>query len=367
MRVVHVYKDVYPPVAGGIEKHIDGLRRAMPNVTSHVLVCAGARRTSRARVGTGLEVRVAEAGPRVLSVPLAPSFPLWLRRLEADLVHVHMPNPTGEAAALVAGGGRPLVVSYHADIVRQAPLMPLYRPLASACLDRAAAVVVGSRRLLETSPLLAPRSQRARVVPYAVDVERYRPDAVGDAERDILRRRFGTPFVLFVGRLVYYKGLEDLVNAARGLNASVVIVGSGPLEGRLRALSAELPNVHLPGAVSEERLRHHLAAADCFVMPSTSRAESFGVATLEAQAMGVPAVVTDVGTGTVEAIEPGKTGLVVAPGRPAELAAAIRSVIGDRERAASMGRAARERVVAQHSLRDQALRMGEIYAEVAGS
>jgi glycosyltransferase involved in cell wall biosynthesis len=366
VRVVHVYKDVFPPVLGGIEKHIDGLRQAMPDVTSHVLVCARAPRTSSARVGTGLEVRVAEAGRRVLSVPLAPSFPLWLRRVEADLVHVHMPNPMGEMAALVAARGRPLVVSYHADIVRQARFMPLYRPLAEACLDRAAALVVGSNGLLRTSPLLASRSQRARVVPYAVDVERLRPDAVTDERREAVRRRFGGPLVLAVGRLVYYKGLEDLVSAARGLEASVVIVGSGPLEGRLRELATGLPNVHLAGAVSEDALRDHLAAADCFVMASTSRAESFGVATLEAQAMGVPAVVTDVGTGTVEAIEPWETGLAVAPGRPAELGAAIRSLLADPARAASMGRAARERAVVRHSLRNQAARMREIYAEVAG-
>ncbi|MGH2804570.1 MAG: glycosyltransferase, partial [Thermoleophilaceae bacterium] len=202
MHVVHVYKDVFPPVVGGIEKHIDGLRRAMPDVTSDVLVCARARRTSSARVTTGLEVRVAEAGPRILSVPVAPTFPLWLRRMEADLVHVHMPNPVGEAAALVAGRGRPLVVSYHADIVRQARLMPLYRPLAEACLDRAAALVVGSRRLLHSSPLLGPRSSRAQVVPYAVDLERLRPDAVSDEERAAVRRRFGgAPIVLAVARL----------------------------------------------------------------------------------------------------------------------------------------------------------------------
>lgn len=365
MRVVHVYKDVFPPVVGGIEKHIDGLRRAMPDVTSHVLVCARARRTSSARVGTGLEVRVAEGRRRVLSVPLAPTFPLWLRRMESDLVHVHMPNPVGEAAALMAAQGRPLVVSYHADIVRQARLMPAYRPLAGACLDRAAALIVGSRRLLQTSPLLAPRCSRARVLPYGVDVERLRPDAVTEEERAAVRRRLGEPLVIAVARLVYYKGLEDLIGAARGLDGSVVIVGSGPLDERLRALAREVPNVHLTGAVSEDELRRHLAAADCFVMASTSRAESFGVATLEAQAMGVPAVVTDVGTGTIEAIEPGKTGLVVAPGSPSGLASAVRSIIEDPVRAGTMGRAARERVVSRHSLREQAARLRAIYAEVA--
>ena len=66
-------------------------------------------------------------------------------------------------------------------------------------------------------------------------------------------------------------------------------------------------------------MRRHLAAADLFVLPSTSRAESFGLATAEAQAMGMPAVVTDVGTGTTEAIAPGETGVAVPPRNPALL------------------------------------------------
>src|SRR5436189_223135 len=84
-----------------------------------------------------------------------PTSPRWLRRLPSDIVHVHMPNPLGELSALLAAGDRPLVFSYHADIVRQARFLPAYRRLVDACLNRAAAVVVGSRRVAESSPLLS--------------------------------------------------------------------------------------------------------------------------------------------------------------------------------------------------------------------
>src|SRR5467141_2863004 len=75
VRVLHVYNDVYPPVAGGIEKHIDLIRRTLPDVHSDVLVCARGQRGSREPHGTGIEVKVAELGPRIWSVPIAPSFP----------------------------------------------------------------------------------------------------------------------------------------------------------------------------------------------------------------------------------------------------------------------------------------------------
>jgi rhamnosyl/mannosyltransferase len=202
------------------------------------------------------------------------------------------------------------------------------------------------------------------VLPYFVDTEQFSRDRVSEPELAKLRARYGTPVVLAVARLVYYKGLDILIEAARSLDASVVIVGDGPLAGRLRKLAQASSNVHLVGAVSESELLRHLAVADCFVLPSTSRAESFGISVLEAQAMSVPAVVTDVGTGTVEAISPGETGLVVAPGDADALAAAIRTILADPMREA-MGRRAREHAVARHSTDQAAVRLREIYQRVA--
>jgi glycosyltransferase involved in cell wall biosynthesis len=361
MHVVHVYKDVFPDVVGGIEKHIDLLRRALPEVRSDVIVCARSRRGYAMRRATGIEVHVGELGPRIWSVPVAPTFPAALHRIDADLVHVHMPNPLGELAAL-SDRGRPIVCSYHADVVRQARVAPLYRPLVRACLTRASEILVGSRRLAETSPFLAPFAHRATLLPYFLDTDECSPGSVSEQDRARLRTRYGGPVVLAVARLVYYKGLDILIEAARSLQASVVIVGDGPLAAELRQLAQGLANVHLVGAVSEAELRCHLAVADCFVLPSTSRAESFGIAALEAQAMGVPAVVTDVGTGTVEAISPGETGLVVAPGSATALADAVRAILADPTERGAMGRRARERAVALHSIPRAAERLRAIYS-----
>jgi glycosyltransferase involved in cell wall biosynthesis len=364
VHVLHVYNDVYPPVAGGIEKHIDSIRRALPDVRSDVLVCARSRRGSSKPYGSGIEVKVAELGPRVWSVPIAPTFPARLRGMRADVVHLHMPNPLGELAVL-ADRRRPLVCSYHADVVRQARVAPIYRRLVHACLGRADQVIVGSSRLAETSPFLGPYAHTAEILPYFVDTDQLSRDRVSEPDRATLRARYGTPVVLAVARLVYYKGLDILIEAARSLDASIVIVGDGPLAGELRRLAETSRNVHLVGTVSESELLRHLAIADCFVLPSTSRAESFGISVLEAQAMSVPAVVTDVGTGTVEAISPGETGLVVSPGDANALAEAIRTILSDPMRREAMGRRARERAVAQHSAAEAAARLREIYRRVA--
>lgn len=364
--MLHVYKDVHPDVPGGIERHIDDLRRTVPGTVSTVLVCSRSRRTTVRVVAGGTEIAVGELG-RALSAPLAPTFPLWLRRIPADVVHLHLPNPTGEVSALLARVDVPIVASYHADIVRQARLLPVYGRVLHRVMRRAQAVVVGTHALLRTSPLLFPYRDRATVIPYGVDTERFSPDAADWAAVARLRRQFGSRVVVATGRLVYYKGFERLIRLAGRLDAEVVIVGGGPLETELRAAARGVSCVHMLGRVDDEELRNILAAADVFVLPSTNRAESFGISTLEAQAMGVPAVVTDVGTGTVEAIEHQRTGLAVPADDDDALVEAVRRLLDDPEQRRVMAVGARERAVAGHSLDAVADSFARLYGATVAS
>lgn len=363
MRVLHVYKDVHPAVPGGIERHIDLLRRSVPGVQSSVLVCSRSRRSRVRQSDAGLEVAVGEFG-RPLSTPMAPAFAYWLRAIEADVLHLHMPNPTGELAALAARDRRPMVASYHADIVRQAALLPVYKQLVDRVLDRSAAVVTGTDALRESSALLERHRARVDVIPYAVDSGWFDPAAVDPEAIAATRERYGRSVVLATGRLVYYKGFERLISIAPRLDAAVVIAGAGPLEQSLREQARRLDNVHFTGRVTDDHLRTLMATADVFVLPSVNRAESFGIATLEAQAMGTPAVVTDVGTGTVEAIEAGVTGLVVAAADDEALLDALARLLGDAALRGQMGQAARRRVVTSHDQSEAGARFKALYERV---
>lgn len=342
--MLHVYKDVYPPVRGGIEGHIDGLRRNVPGWHSDVLVAARRRRTTVVEVAGGIEVRCAELG-RPLGTPLAPGFARWIGRMRPDLIHLHAPHPTGEIAALAARRSCPIVVSYHADVVRQRAALGVYSHVLSRVLGRAAAIVIGTRRIGETSPHLGAHAAKLRVIPYAVDAERFDPRAADPARVAVLRDRFPGPVVLAVGRLVYYKGFEQLADVARAVDADILIAGAGPMEAPLRTLAAGIPRMHVLGAPDDAGLVALHAIADVFVLPSTSRAESFGISTLEAQAMGVPAVVTDTGSGTIEAVAPGVTGVVVPVNDPGALTEAVAGLLADPVRRSAMGAAARRRAL----------------------
>lgn len=368
MRILHVYKDVYPPVAGGIERHIDSIRRAIPEFQHDVLVCGRDVRTRvRTARGGGTEILVAEFG-RVLSVPLAPTFPYWFAKYaRGAVVHLHMPQPVGELSALLVRGNAPLVATYHADIYRQRALLFLYRPLVTAVLRSADSVITGSNGLRQRSPLIRRADVEPRVVGYGIDHSLFDEDHVDASQVAELRERYGDEHVVAVGRLVPYKGFDRLVAAAASLPCSVVIVGDGMSRAALEAQVSSLglrSRVHLVGSVSDDRLAAHLVAASICVLPSWNRAEAFGIALLEAQAAGTPVVATDVGTGTEEALIHGETGLLIPPNDTPALVEAITSLLADRTRRARMGEAGRRFVRSEHSLESMAAQLRPIYASL---
>ncbi|MGB9182810.1 MAG: glycosyltransferase [Solirubrobacteraceae bacterium] len=375
MKILHVYKDVYPPVAGGIERHIHSIRLAVPSREHDVLVCSRTRRTTYQSPGpevSGQEVLVGQLG-RIWSTPIAPAFPGWLRRMaRGALVHLHMPNPLSELSSLLLAPGTPTVASYHCDIFRQRALMPLYRPLLLWCLSGAHEVVCGSESLRKTSPVLAAVKREITVIPYGIDTDHWAAGRVNPAETESLRRRYGGEYVVAVGRLVSYKGFDGLIDAAAHFSLPLVIVGDGParpgLEDRINTLGLS-GRVFLAGPVSDAELAVHLAAARLFVMSSVNRAESYGIAILEAQAAGLPVVVTDVGTGTSEAFAPGRSGLLVPAESMPALIGAVNRLAGDRDLSRRMGEEGSRRVLARNSLSALGSQIGALYdrAEAAAA
>jgi len=343
MKILHVYKDFDPPVRGGIEGHMAMLCRYQRQWAEvEALTCSRSWRTHiTERDGT----RVTEAGEwgRLQNAPASPSFPWHLRRTQADVVVVHMPNPTAELGCLLARPRGAIVVRYHSDVVRQASAMRLYAPLQMQFLRRAAMILPTSEPYRDTSTTLKPFRDKCRVVPLGIEADRFQHpnrDAVA-----AITTKHGGRFVFFCGRHRYYKGLEYLVHAARQIKATVVIAGDGPETPRLKALAADSgADIAFPGPLSHDELTAYLHACAVFVFPSIARSEAFGISILEAHATGTPVVATTLGTGVEFANLHGETGLNAAPGDPAALADAVNALLDDDALRARLGAQARERV-----------------------
>jgi rhamnosyl/mannosyltransferase len=322
MKIVHAYKDAYPPLIAGITRYIAMVAGTAAQRGHDVEICvAGVGHSRRDVLPDGVVVnRYAEHG-RLLSNPLSPALVRAIRRIKADVIHLHMPNPLGELGAVQQE--TPIVSSFHSQLGRQRMLEPFYRPLQQRLLSRSTCVLVSSPRMLEL-PELQRHRDRTVVLPYGVD-----PDLVGPGPAE---RAPDTPIrLLFVGRLVYYKGIEVLLDAVSLLEGvELTIIGEGPLGPELsrRVMGEDTlrGRVIIRGGVSDTELAAAYRTHHVFVAPSVSRAEAFGISMAEALANGLPAISTSLGTGTDWVNEHGTTGLVVPPKDPAALEAAIEAL-----------------------------------------
>jgi rhamnosyl/mannosyltransferase len=276
-------------------------------------------------------------------MPIAPGLVNEVRRLNADIIHVHLPNPIGELGATL-NAHTPCVCSFHAQLGRQRALEPLYRPLRTRLLKRSRRIFVSGAAMASVTELAAHRG-KVDVLPYGISPRLGGRLSPYSGDRPV--RRDGEPLrLLFVGRLVYYKGIGVLLKAlSLVLKANLRIVGDGADRNRLEALSVQLgvsTRVEFAGSIPDEDLIKAFADADVFVLPSVSRAEAFGLAMVEAMANGLPAISTTLGTGTDWVNLDEVSGFVVRPGDAKALAGAIERLT-DRELRARLGAGAFER------------------------
>lgn len=367
--VVHVYKDTWPPVVGGIERCISWMAEGL--VRDHgyeVTVLVNARsRTTREREHDG--ARIIEVGEwgRAFSAPLSPAFPLAMRRLKADIWHFHLPNPTGDVSWLMARPKGAVVATYHSDIVRQRWALAAYQPFLNAFLRRCDVIMPTSPRLIESSPTLQHFRDRCVPVPLGMPLAKYERTAEAAARaREVKRAHKGFPLLVFVGVLRYYKGLQFLISALRGLpHVHAVLIGDGPEREGLGNLARELgvdDRVSFTGFLDDEQMIAHLHAADVYVLPSHLSAEAYGLSQIEAMAAGLPVVCCDLPTGVPFVNVHGETGLVVPPASDTALAEAIAELLSNQSRRLRMAEAAWRRAHEEFSVDRMISRLVDVYA-----
>jgi len=360
MRVLHFYKTTLPDSVGGIENVIDQIARGTSRLGVEVETLSLSRRPGTGPVAINgyrahrarLDFELASTG---FSLSVLGMFGRLARR--ADIVHYHFPWPFMDLVHFVARAKVPTLVTYHSDIIRQKHLARLYRPLEDCFLGDVDRIVATSPNYLASSEILRRHRHKTSIIPIGLDRDMYpRPSADRMAR---WRSRLGPRFFLFVGVLRYYKGLHVLVEAARGTDYPIVIVGAGPIETALKAQAERLGlgNVHFLGFLPEEDKVALLQASYAIVFPSNLRSEAFGVSLLEGAMHGKPMISSEIGTGTSYVNVPGETGVVVAPDDPEALRRAMQRLWHDPEEAAAMGRKAEARFHALFTAR----RMAEQY------
>jgi glycosyltransferase involved in cell wall biosynthesis len=367
LRVLQVGK-FYPPHIGGMETHLQALCRGLRSHTDLRVIVSSENRTSMEEVVDSVPVTRVATVLNAFSTAISPGMAAQIRTSGADLVHIHLPNPTAVLAYLASGYRGCLVITYHSDIVKQKVLARVFQPFLDAALRRSSAIIATSPNYLATSPVLQAFRDRCHVIPYGIDTgpfEHPDPDAAGR-----IRARFGERLVITVGRLVYYKGLDYLIRAMANVRGKLVIVGDGQLRGKLERLAAQLgvaDRVIFAGVISDAEVLAYYHAAALFVLASVARSEAFGIVQIEAMAAGLPVINTSLDTGVPLVSIHEQTGLTVPPADPQALAAAINRLLDDSNLRQKLGQAGVLRARQEFGLDSMLGRTLELYRNVTAT
>ncbi len=218
---------------------------------------------------------------------------------------------------------------------------------------------------------LGVKKERVAVVHNGVEMEKFSPDQFSQAQKESFKKDYGlapdAPVIGTVARLSSVKGQRYLIRAMEKIlkafpDAQLLLVGDGPEKDKLveqvRQLRIESNVTFAPSTLDTSV---PLSIMDVFVLPSVL--EGLGLAIIEAQAMGLPVVASDVG-GIYTLVKDGVNGLLVPAEKPESLAEAILNLLNDKNLAAEMGRRAREQARQKFDLKEMVEGIEGVYKEV---
>lgn len=345
--------------AGGAERTTIDIAAALAEVGAHALVAsAGGRLVSelQAKGGVWIPFPAATKNPLAMAVNTRRLAKI-IRQENVDLVHARSRAPAWVALGATRATKTTLVTTYHGSYSGQSKLKILY----NSVMARGDAVIANSAY---TAGLIGRAYPFARdhvgIIHRGTDLRLFSPASVEPERVQRLRKAWGVApedrIVLLAARLTAWKGHKVLIEAARLLAergiGDVRYILAGDPQGRtgyVRDLDAAVAKAKLGGAV--RRVGHvadmpaALLAATVLVVPSTAP-EAFGRAAVEAQAMGTPVIVTDLGAVPETVLSPPRvspekrTGWTTPPNDAKALADALESVLG-------LGAAARENLAAR--------------------
>jgi phosphatidylinositol alpha-1,6-mannosyltransferase len=343
----------FPPKVGGIQSYLYELWRRLPPAETTVYTT---RYAGAAEWDARQDFRVVRARQRVLfpTRALARDVDALAREVGADVIFLDPMLPLGLIGPRLRSA--PYVVVVHGAEITVPATVPGLRVLAGKVLRGADAIVAAGGYPARQAVRAAGRELRGLIVPPGVDAERFHP--LEEAKRADTRARFGLdptrPLVLGLSRLVPRKGFDVVIDAVAEMpRVQLAIGGAGRDQARLARRARGHANVRFLGRVAEADLPSLYGCADAFAMCCRDRwagleAEGFGIVFLEAAACAVPAVAGRSG-GAHEAVVHEETGYVVEPRDVRAVRAALTTLCEDAPARGRMGRAARDRALAEYS------------------
>lgn len=313
----------------------------------------------------------------VASVPFCPTMPveagILYRRRRYDILHLHFPDPLSHLSSYAVPGRVKRIISWHSDIVRQKRLFSFYRPFLNSLLEQTDAIIAATPGHFSSSAQIdmVRHRKKCHVVPYGIDFSRFELDAAKTDGLAIREHYHPKKIIFAVGRHVYYKGLDVLIQSMRHMRDAVLLLGgTGPLTASLINQAKTLglhDRIVFLGRIPDDILPTYYHACDVFCMPSVEPSEAFGLVQVEAMACRKPVVCCELHNGVTYVNRHAETGLVVPPGDGQALSEALRCLLSDDALRIELGEQAYRRAKSEFTIEHMRTAMREVYLQVLRS
>ncbi len=345
MKILHIYKTSYPMSFGGIEETIDMLARGgtKKKITVDVLAFSKNRHIIQ---HNGSKIYFLKQNFFIASTPFSFTCFKEFKKIviKYDIIHFHYPFPFGDILLLylsILRISKPIILTYHSDIVRQKFLKIIYEPIRLIFFKQVKKIIYTSQNYYNNSDILRKYKSKSLLIPIGIDIKEIRK-----IDKNLIsywKKKLPKKFFLFIGSARKYKGLKYLIKAAMKYDFNVVISCT---EREVKRLYNDLKmsnNIFFLGSISHEDKKVIISLCDCLVLPSILRSEAYGIVLLEASALKKPLISTELGTATSLININNVTGYVVPHSNTEKLSEAMFKIFSDSKRARYFGNNAYER------------------------
>ena len=342
MRILHINK-FYSPNIGGVETVVKQYAEYSVTNNNITVLCINKSFTFKTKVEYINNVKVIRCSSLgtffSMPVSLAFFFIFFKIRKGVDIIHFHEPFPLGSMLSLLTKKNK-YIISWHSDIIKQNFLKKFVVFFQKELCNKADTILTTSPNLLKYSEILKNYKEKVRILPLSIPIFNPR-SPIPDPK---------THYLLYLGRLSYYKGINVLLEAFTKSNVSqkLLIVGDGEekiISDIIHYTDRDKRIKFINKFISEKEKQKIIAESDFLLFPSIFSSEAFGIIQLEAMIMGKPIINTLLKTGVPWVSINEKTGITVTPDNVIELKIAIEKLSSSKDLRQKYGFSARKRVL----------------------
>ncbi|MCP2241259.1 glycosyltransferase [Thermoanaerobacterium thermosaccharolyticum] len=333
--ILQVNKMYYPEI-GGVETVVKQYSEYLQKYDDVVVLCVNKKFSTKTTIEVinGIKVyRCASLGT-YMSMPVSITFFWYLLTLakRADIIHFHEPFPLGSIGSLFIDKSKKIFVTWHSDIIKQKRLKRIVEFFQKKLCMRADKIITTSNRMIESSIILKNFKDKILVIPLSLNKKNYFRDYDTD-NIDSSLLDLPKDYVMFFGRLSYYKGINVLLEAIYMINKDIpfLIAGTGELNESVRnkVKKTNKKIYFINREITEDEKMYLLKNSKFIVFPSIYPSEAFGIVQLEAMIYSKPVINTNLSTGVPWVSLNDISGLTVEPSDARQLAKAIEKLYFD--------------------------------------